>query len=523
MLSERADATAARRRLHPLTLLFRALEEAQGFVLPALLGGAWAGGGHMARMAGWILMLVVVPSVLWALAEYVAFRFRLEAAELVLDFGVLRRHHRVIPLARVQSVDVRQTALQRLFGVAELHVETAGGEATEAALSVLAVSEADAMRATLLSSRRVVEPATVEEAPRMLAHLSARDLALAGATSNQAGVIAALLIGAAELAHQLGLWKWPGLDLPALLSARPAIESLGTGALLLAVILPLAWAFSVAGALVRYHGFTVERTGEALRNRYGALARREASLPLTRIQAVRVRESLLRRPLGLAALEVETAGAAPGQAHRRGVEPYLPLTRTQAIPHFAAAVLPQLTYTSLRFRPVHPFARRRAFVRYAAALLAVSAMLVYVSGPAWAWLAAFVPLAWIAAGLHVRHVGYAIAPGYLAIRTGFLTRTTWLIPERRVQTVHLLQSAAQRRFGLATLVVDTAAGAAKVVDLEASEARALVLRLSEAVSGRTIGNEKGASPLPLLAGESGEDGAGKRAPAADGSTVGARA
>lgn len=474
---------AGARRLHPLTFLFQAFDEGQGFALPALLGGAWAGGGHMARMAVWMLALLVVPSVLWAVAEYLAFRFRLAGADLVLDYGVLRRHHRVIPLSRVQSIDVRQSALQRLLGVAELHVETAGGEATEAVLSVLDASEAEALRAELLSRRSAAEPSSVGEPPRMLARLSARDLALAGATSNEAGVVAALLLGAVELAYQFGLWRWPGLDLHALVSDRPAMDLFRTAALVGAAILLLAWAFSIAGALLGYHGFTVERTREELRKRYGAIARREASIPLERVQAVKVRESLLRRPLGLVALEIETAGAAPGRGHHRGAEAYLPLARTGDVPRLVAAVLAELDYGALRFRPVHPRARRRAFVRYAAALFGVTAILVFASGWAWLWLSSLAPLAWVAARLHVRHLGYAIAPGYVALRAGFLNRTTWLIPERRVQTLHLRETAFQRRLGLATLGVDTAAGEAKVVDLDVREARALLAHLARAATG----------------------------------------
>ena len=128
---------AAPRRLHPLTLLFEALDEGQALALPALLGGMWAGGGHMARVAGWVLVLLVIPSVLGAIAEYFAFRYALAGSDLVVDSGVWRRHHRVIPLARVQTIDVRQSALQRLFGVAEVHVETAGGDSTEDRKSVV--------------------------------------------------------------------------------------------------------------------------------------------------------------------------------------------------------------------------------------------------------------------------------------------------------------------------------------------------------------------------------------------------
>lgn len=496
--ADRANRDGGLRRLHPLTVAFATLGEAQALVIPALLGGAWAGGGHMGRMAGWMLALLVIPSVLWAVAEYRAFGYGLVDGGLVLDRGVLRRHHRVIPFSRVQSIDVRQGALQRLVGVAEVHVATAGGEATEAVLSVLALREAEALRTELLSRRDVaaaksqatshaasavelaVGPAV--DQPAVLARLSTRDLVLAGATSNEAGLIAALLVGAVELAYQFDVpVPLPALDVRALLTERPVAELVRAVALLGIAALVLAWLFSIAGALLRYHGFVLSRTGGELQKRYGALHRETTSIPLERVQAARVEESLLRRPLGLVALKIETAGTAPGTGHNRGVEAYLPLASARDVPRLVAAVFDGLDYGALRFRPVHPHAWRRAFIRYSAPVLTTAVALAIALGPGWLWVLTLVPLALVAAHVHVRHLGYAVAPGYVALRAGFVTRTTWIVPQRRVQTLHVRETVFQRRLGLATLGVDTAAGEATAPDLGVAEAHALLAQLG----GRT--------------------------------------
>ena len=469
------------RRLHPLTLVFQTFDEIRAFAVPAVLGGAWMGGGHMASMATWLLALLLVPSVLAAIAEYLAFGFRVEGTDLVLDYGVLRRHHRVIPLSRVQSVELRQSTVQRLLGVAELKLDTAAGDAAEAALAVLGAAEATTLRAELLSRGAVAEPSGPDEKAHGLARLSAGDLVLNGATSNHAGVIAALLVGAAELAYQLGLLRWPGIDVRGWLFDRPGIEFLLPAMTAAAAVLLVAWTFSVMGALLVYHGFTLEHTGEELLKRYGAMVRRESSIPLERVQAVKVRESFLRRRFGLAALEIETAGPSRGRGGRRAAEAYLPLARTREIPRLVGAVFTGLDYSALQFRPVHPYARRRAFVLYVAALLGVSVSLAYFSSWEWLWLSSLVPLIWIAAHLHVRHRGYAVAQGYVALRSGFLDRTTWVIPERRVQTAHLRETIFQRRLGIGTLSVDTAAGEAQVVDLEVTEGRALLALVARAV------------------------------------------
>ena len=73
---------------------------------------------------------------------------------------------------------------------------------------------------------------------------------------------------------------------------------------------PLAWLLSFAGAVVTFAGFEVVRDGDRLRIRSGLFSRRAATLPLSRVQGVRIVEGLLREPFGLATLRVETAGYA---------------------------------------------------------------------------------------------------------------------------------------------------------------------------------------------------------------------
>lgn len=471
------------KRLHPLTLLFAALDEGQALALPAILGGAWAAGGHMARMLGWIVVLLVIPSVLWAVAEYLRFRYRVTGTSLVLDSGVWRREHRVIPLARIQNIDLKRNVLQRMLGVAELHVETAGGESSEAALSVLGMREADALRSHLLELRAGAEDV---DAPvrTQVARLSTRDLLLAGATANEAGVIAAVLIGAVELAYELRIdLPFPGPDWRALIFDQSGGELVRSGAVVVVALLLLGWTFSVLGAVLNYSGFRLERTGQELHKRYGSFVRREATVPLERVQVIRIEESLLRRPLGLAALKIETAATAPGKGQHRGVEAFLPLAQARDAGRLVSEVFSGVDYDALEFQPVHPWARRHAFWRYAATLAAATAGLAVFAGAAGLWAITLFPVAFGTAHLHYRSLGYAVSDGFIAARGGWLNRITWVIPLGKIQTLHAAATIVQRRHGLSTLVIDTAAGGARVPDLPTPTVENLLEQLSRGLAG----------------------------------------
>lgn len=487
-----AAGGGAPRRLHPFALLVAMFNVGRAWIVPALVGGASLGGGQAGRVVFWVLLLLVVPSLVSAIAEYFAFRFRLREDELVVHSGVLRRRQRVMPLARIQNVEMRQSALQRLFDVAEVRVETASGGSDEAVPLVLKHREAITLRDELLAGRAAAgSPSTAEvlvPAPEagVLARLRPGDLVLAGATANEAGVIAAVLIGAIELAYRLPLGiPRPTVGLREMLPdlSLIGVVLLGTAVVLLFVL--VAWLFSIGGALIRYWDFTLERRGNELRKRHGLLDRREVVVPLARVQMLQIEESLLRRPLGLASLKVETAGSSPGESGRRGAEALLPLARAREVPDFVAAIFEDVVYGDLELLSVHSYARRRVFFRYLALVAAAAGALTVFLGPFALWLVILVPFAYLAAHIHYRHLGYRLLPGYVAVRGGFLNRVTWLIPERKIQTLHLIETPFQRRRSLATVVVDTAAGAVRIPDLVRSEALAVLAR---------IGGRSGADP-----------------------------
>jgi putative membrane protein len=497
-----SDAAAARldqgRRLHPLTLFFSTFGIARGMIWPALAGGLGLGDGQIGRTVPIVLAVLAIPALMGAAAKYALYRWRLDADELLLRSGVLNRQNRVIPLARVQNVEVRQSLLQRVFGVGELRVETAGtGLQAEAVLSVLGMDQAQALRTELLARRRAHAGAPVDAADAdaavpvdraaapPLARLSTWDLLLAGATANEAGVIAAAAAGLLQFTEDL-----PGDVFER--AIRTAVERthgawMVAGVAGVLVLMLVGWMISIAGALVRYHGFTLSVDGGEMRKRYGLLTVHEASVPLRRVQAIRLEETFLRRWLGLASLMIETAGGSPGE--RGGAEAFVPIARRREVGRLVRGIFGDAQVDDAQFQRVHPKAERRLRRRY---LL----MFLLAWAPFWAarwynlqpggamapWIALLLPLPWLAARWQYQSRGWALPPGYVIARSGVLNRVTWIVPDRKLQTLHVNDTPFQRRLGLSTLVVDTAAGGkqAVVMDLPHSTAR----RLLDELAGR---------------------------------------
>lgn len=484
-MAETTESTAPR-RLHPLTLLFESIRIGRALILPAIAGAVGTASDDPSRAIALGLGILAIPTLAFSIGKYVSFRYRRIGDELILDSGVIQRQRRIIPLARVQNIDVRQNLLERIFDVAELRVETAGGTRTEAVLAVLSRSEADSLRAEFLGRRDAADAAaavpTVPET-EVLAHLSTAELSLAGATANEVGLVAAAIGGALQFLDDFALERiLSDLDPESLIPAAPAVAIAGAVVAGLVLLVVAGWVLSVAGTVIGYHDLTLERTGDELHERYGLLARREASLPLRRVQAVRLEESLLRRPLGLAALRIETAGSAPGQRQRGKSEAFVPLVRRADAPALVARVLDGFDLGAIRLLRVHPRARRRIFVRYSVPVVVAAGVLGFAQHPGWLALLLLLAPARLLAEAQYRHRGYALVAGHVVARHGVFNRVTCVVPTRKVQTLHVQAAPFQRRHGLATLIVDSAGGTrgvARVIDLAEHDAYALLNTLAE--------------------------------------------
>jgi uncharacterized protein len=78
--------------------------------------------------------------------RYRAWGYAMDAAELQVRYGVWTQVHTVVPLDRIQHIDISQGPLERLFGVCRLVVHTAGTLHSQVVLPGLARATAERMR-----------------------------------------------------------------------------------------------------------------------------------------------------------------------------------------------------------------------------------------------------------------------------------------------------------------------------------------------------------------------------------------
>ena len=175
--------------------------------------------------------------------------------------------------------------------------------------------------------------------------------------------------------------------------------------------------------------------------------RREATVPVPRVRAVRVVEGIFRRPFGLAALTVEVTGYAEEASAARTL---FPLVRVRDVEAFLNEFLPELADDPLGLTDPP----RRAARRYL--LLPVLAGAV-VTVAAWFFIGAFALIGLLAGAVYGtarwRAAAWRLRDGRLAVRSMRLAQTTVLAPARFRESHTLAQNLFQRRAALADLEV----------------------------------------------------------------------
>ena len=421
--------------------------------------------------------LVGVLSAVWGVLSWRATTYRVSGGAFHFKQGVLQKSERSLPLERVQSVDTVQGVVQRVFGVVGVRVEAAGGGGEpEISLSALSRTAAGALREELTRSASRT-PAEAPEVPAVLRRISARDLLLAGVTSGQIGVAASVVFGASQAVERV-----LPRDFAQRLSEAFLPRTISAVLFLLLAVALFSWLLAILGTVFAHAGFTLSRSadGKYLHVRRGLLERHESTVPLARIQAIRVVEGVLRQPFGLAALRVESAGFGA----ERGVSTTLfPLLPRREVGKFLRVAVPEFAAPLDHLEPLPGRAWRRYAFRSALPVLVLAvpyAVLFFPWGLAGLLLALPAALYGL---LRYRAAGHGLDDDRLVLRFRRLARTTVVAPRGRLQSRGYSVSPFQRRVGLATLKIEVASGsggaAFRLADVEAETAGSLIEALSE--------------------------------------------
>jgi len=482
-----------------------------------------------------LLILLVVIGLMWA--SWWRYEYGIVGTDLLIVEGLLIRKRRTIPIARVHGVDVRAGAFMRILGLVEVVVQTAGGGSgePEAKIGAIPLDRAEELRNALLHDTPEGAPETpagqdpigrisdfrgvfggVEVPGRgvRFEHKVPFGRLLVGViTSNRVPIIIGVGLGALSQFYEVVGDRFIGQT-----ASRAATTALPVLVTLILVAVLILVAAATAAGIARDFGFVVRRYETRIEIEAGLLSRRQISIPIRRVQAVRIEESWIRRLLGLAAVHVDAAGleqgGQPGQ-QIAGSTAMVPVARADEVDDLMHRLLPE----SQVFPEAHG-APARALRHYlllptslavvvAFAALGPAAWFIYRPGLPWA-VTAGVLVVLITAGVRAlewRRAGAGTDEDAVTLRSGALGTRRVRVARSRIQSLDVRQSPFQRRANLASLRTVSVSGSSRakygVAHLDETEALRILGWYEEGLARpSTTPSPSRRSPRPgVLAGE----------------------
>lgn len=424
-------------RTHPLTAVVQgalwAAAASIGLVSSVFSGDGW---GSMSPLLSLLIALAggLVVGMGFGFLSWLFTRYVIDGTELRINSGVITKASRRIPYERLQSVDIAEPLVARLFGLAELRIEMAGGKESRTSLRFLPLTEARDLRRVLLArAHGETEADGLVEEQRSIITVVPPQRVIIGTLLSLDFLFAAigsigLLAGA--------IW-------------------FGQVIVLLGGIIPLgSWLIQIVGKRVlQQWDFTLSRGDGGLRIERGLLSRTSQTIPYARVQGIAIKEPYVWRRFGWQRLEVDVAGYA-AHSDDDGTDSSSTLLPISDGP-LAAAIIAELIPGAAVDSVTRTAAPRRSRL--------------------------FAPIGW-----RYRWVG-ATERTFVA-REGWIERRTSIVPHHKTQSVELRQGPLQRRRRVATIEVHTPQGPvdADGRHLDQIDARRIVLdQLERARAART--------------------------------------
>ena len=362
--------------------------------------------------------------------------------------------------------------LHRIFGVAEVRVETASGTQAEATLRVLSLGDVERLRQGIFSQDRGNQPTMAEalaepaiELPRTILTISPVQLLAAGLASNRGTILLGVLAGMYfqfddQIQQRVDFGRVRQL-VPEDASTFQLVVATTVGivaVLLIFRLLGMAW------YLLRFYGYELVRNDDDLRIRCGLLTKVSATVPRRRIQFISVHRNLFLRWMNLASIRIETASgsgkSADDAAKSVSSRWFIPVLPNERVPEILTELRTDLNWaeTSFDWQPISPLAPHR-LTRIACMVAAAVSVAGGLAVPPWGWTAGLLALPvliWYARRSAAAK-RYARNDRCVVYRSGLLTKKTSVTFFEKIQTVRVDESPFDRRWGMASLCVDTAA------------------------------------------------------------------
>ncbi|SFB38810.1 putative membrane protein [Lentibacillus halodurans] len=432
------------KRLHPAAIIFNLIKTVREFLFAIILGFITFRDEslvYFVLIVAGLLVIFITGNVL----TWYRYTYRVEDNELRIEYGVFIRKKRYISKNRIQSIDLTSGVIHRILKLTKVQIETAGtGMSAEASLSAVKLAEGEALRQELKTGRtqQADKGDIAEESAEPIYPsdtICFKRLFIAGTTSGGIGVIMALAVAAFSELEQF---------IPDSFYDNTVEWVIGLGFIFMIVLtvflLLLLWLLGIAGTMIKYGNFTITKNDQELLITRGLLEKKQLTIPLRRIQAVGIQESMIRQPLGYVTVFAEIAGGSMDKGEDFS-SILFPIMKRDEVEEFLGTFLPEYSGIQSELTPLPKRARKfylmRSMIPF---LLIVAAVGIFFPTFIWAPLILLLVGGLVLGWLRHKDGGFSLEGTRLTIRHRVLSRNTIMMYHKRIQAFEKKQHKLQK-------------------------------------------------------------------------------
>ena len=455
-------------KLHPISAIINVVKALKDLLIPILIIVVANGFninldyrsedffGEMVPF--FILVILLLWTIISGLIKWWTFVYWYEDSELRVEYGLFVKKKRYIPFDRIQNLNYKEGIFHRIFKLVEVQVETAGNKTgkPEAELTAVTRDAADEIELRMKRAKQKevafeqTEQVVVEDVPSTTIHkMKIPELLLLATTSSGVGVVLAGVFAAVTQFAEF-------IPFDAIYDELAFIMKYSFIAvvIIIALALLLTWVISVALTFLNYYNFTVTKEQERLMITRGLIEKKRVTIPLNRVQAIKIVENPFQQLLGLASVAVESAGGGfSGEADKKIilfpliVKKELMTPLIELFPDYDFTLIPQVVPP----KKAQPFFYRIDFV-WLVPLVGLISYFFYPYGLL--SLLLIVPII-LLGRWQFKTTGYTLYDSQITIRSRMISRVTFFALKKRIQVTQGRQTFFQKRrqIGSAKIVV----------------------------------------------------------------------
>ena len=458
-----------RYKLHPISAVVNFMKGLKDLIFPFVIifvangfQGKSSSDGHWTSYIPYAIgMLVLIFILVSGIVKWKRFVYWFEEDELRIEYGLFVKKKRYIPFERIQSLNYTESILHRPFKLVKVTIETAGsGSSTEAEAELTAITKEAAKQIETelaFAKRNKFNKSTVGEEETTANQLveepayvgitifkmTMKDILILAATSGGIGVVFSGVV--------VFMTQFSDI-IPYDVIYDEVVVFLKFGFFIIAfsvfAFLIFSWIISVILTTLNYYQFTIIQENDQITLTRGLLEKKKVTIPIGRVQGIRIVENPLRQLFGYCSVIVESAGGSIDDSDKK--IRLFPLVKKSKIKQ----PLNQL-FSDFDFEPVwstspkraKPFYYRLDFIWMIPVIVSIS----YFYYPYGLLALLLVPIFVLLGLWQHRSAGLSLSRNQLSLRYRGFSKYTFFIEKKRMQSLEMRQSPFQKRKALASI------------------------------------------------------------------------